>query len=213
MLQRALNPFNLTNRVVYHFFHGRYKAHQTRRVELQREHSLYSRAIRKSVDWFAGRLPSPGALVFDVGCADGYALELFRNLGFHCCLGGDLNLRSLEIARKFGASVVCMDMHTLPLGRESVDAIFCSHTFEHSLLPARVIRGFERVLRPGGLLFIVVPLNERKRRTRGHPSGFTRKDQLRRLLSPPFDVLEYEEEFSREREIWALCRKRLRAAP
>ncbi|MDI6786001.1 MAG: methyltransferase domain-containing protein [bacterium] len=44
--------------------------------------------------------------------------------------------------------------------KESFEVIFCRHTLEHSYAPRTVLREFGRILRNGGLFFIIVPVED-----------------------------------------------------
>lgn len=47
------------------------------------------------------------------------------------------------------------DSERLPFADESFDVVTCCNSFHHYPHQAAVIRGFQRVLRPGGLLVLV----------------------------------------------------------
>jgi SAM-dependent methyltransferase len=52
---------------------------------------------------------------------------------------------------------VCSDAHQLALRDASVDCVISTGTFEHIAEPARALREFRRVLKPGGLIHIETP--------------------------------------------------------
>jgi SAM-dependent methyltransferase len=49
------------------------------------------------------------------------------------------------------------DIHHLPIGDSSVDAVFCTGTLEHVRDPWRAVHELHRILKPGGLVHIDVP--------------------------------------------------------
>ncbi|GAH78635.1 unnamed protein product, partial [marine sediment metagenome] len=56
-----------------------------------------------------------------------------------------------------GHKVYTGDLHKLPFENASFDAIYCRHTFEHVLYPHQALSEFHRVLKTGGVIFIIVP--------------------------------------------------------
>ncbi|KKT29433.1 hypothetical protein A3I36_00595 [Candidatus Giovannonibacteria bacterium RIFCSPLOWO2_02_FULL_45_28] len=55
-----------------------------------------------------------------------------------------------------GVSVVA-DAYNLPFKDGSVDAVIAESLLEHVVWPEKIIAGFRRVLKPGGLVYIVTP--------------------------------------------------------
>jgi SAM-dependent methyltransferase len=52
---------------------------------------------------------------------------------------------------------ICGDLETLPLRNASIDCVLCMVVLEHTRNPRRVLLEFARVLKPGGMLLMVVP--------------------------------------------------------
>ncbi len=48
-------------------------------------------------------------------------------------------------------------MENLPYGDETFDIVFACHSFEHTEQPSQSLREFHRVLKKGGLCFIITP--------------------------------------------------------
>lgn len=51
------------------------------------------------------------------------------------------------------------NLESLGIGSETVDVVFCLHVLEHVRRDAQSIREIHRVLRPGGLAYIMVPFD------------------------------------------------------
>lgn len=95
---------------------------------------------------------APGAVVLDVGAGEAPYRELYAGYDY----------RTSDWAGTSHAPTTPVDYvapaHDLPLAEASVDAIVCTQVLEHLAEPLDVLREFQRVLVPGGLVVITVPL-------------------------------------------------------
>jgi SAM-dependent methyltransferase len=95
--------------------------------------------------------------VCEVGCGDGYAMDILRARGYQQPVGCDINAAKLEIAVSFGHAVALQDLHYLGFQSNVFDAVYCTHTLEHSHDGYQALREICRVLRPGGTALVIVP--------------------------------------------------------
>jgi SAM-dependent methyltransferase len=96
--------------------------------------------------------------VLDVGCGQGVALKRFKELGCDA-LGVTPNQTDYQEAMRTGCPVVPCDMHDLSaLDHLGWDLIWARHVLEHSPAPLFALREFSRVLKPGGWLYVEVPM-------------------------------------------------------
>lgn len=86
-----------------------------------------------------------------VGCRNTHELDVLEQRGWTRAIGVDLHNKADDRIR-------VMDMHDLGFDTDRFSAVFASHVFEHSLDPQRVAREFVRVVVPGGLIAIEVPI-------------------------------------------------------
>lgn len=98
----------------------------------------------------------PEACVIDVGCGQGVALRHFKRLGCRA-VGITTNAEDLEACAAY-YDVRRLDMHDTGLSSESWDLVWARHVLEHSPAPLFALHEFKRVLRPGGWLYIEVPM-------------------------------------------------------
>ena len=94
---------------------------------------------------------SPASVVLDLGAGPGsfsYAETEARVLALDVDFPG---------AGQDAWARVLGDSGAIPLGRETVDVVVCNHTLEHFPDCRQAIREIDRVLRPGGSLWVAVP--------------------------------------------------------
>lgn len=130
--------------------HDAYLALQIERSTALKSHDPGERA-RYLISRMAGFLaPQSRPRVLCVGCRNGHELDHLAGAGYPDAIGIDLHSTDSRIR--------VMDMHELEFEDGSFDAVYASHSLEHSLDPQRVARGFERVARIGGVIVIEVPI-------------------------------------------------------
>lgn len=96
--------------------------------------------------------------VADIACGDGGGLFHLRRLGFTNVVGVDLHPAKAARAEQFAYPVVVSDMHHLNgIPSRSIGVVYSSHTLEHAYNPSQVISEFRRILKPDGLLLVVLP--------------------------------------------------------
>ena len=105
----------------------------------------------------AGRGLVPDARVLDVGCGDGFHLDLLRRYGppgwvLH---GVDLDVRAADAATRRGLDVFCGSIEQAPIEEGSIDFALCIQTIEHVADPVAFLTAIARVLRPGGRLYLI----------------------------------------------------------
>jgi 2-polyprenyl-3-methyl-5-hydroxy-6-metoxy-1,4-benzoquinol methylase len=97
---------------------------------------------------------SPAGRLLDYGCSWGYCVHQFREAGYEA--------RGFEISEPrvaYGRAVLGVDLTSNldELPDRSFDVIYAAHVLEHIPDPAISFRTFQRLLAPGGKVFIYVP--------------------------------------------------------
>ena len=101
-------------------------------------------------------LPADARIV-DVGCGDGFHLNLLKKYGKKTWTleGIDLDKRAIEMAEKRGLLVHYGSVESIDLPHNTYDLAFMVQTIEHVEKPDKVLLGIRKILKPGGKLVIV----------------------------------------------------------
>jgi SAM-dependent methyltransferase len=94
--------------------------------------------------------------LLDVGCSAGYVLEAAKSLGLSE-MGLDLSEFAVQLCRERGFQAERGSLAKMPFPDASFDIVTAKHTLEHIESPMDGLREIHRVLRPGGVAFLIVP--------------------------------------------------------
>ncbi len=110
---------------------------------------------RRLLNW-CNDLPS-NARIIDIGCGDGFHLELLRDFGkkMWTLEGVDADTRAVTVAEKKGLKVHYGLLENLALPKNAYDLAFLIQTIEHVADPPQLLRDIRSLLRPGGRICIV----------------------------------------------------------
>lgn len=97
------------------------------------------------------------ARILDVGCGDGFHLQLLRDFGPSTWQveGVDADPRAAQAAKNRGLTVHHGDLRQLNLSPESFDLALLIMTVEHVAEPAALLATIARLLKPGGRVVVV----------------------------------------------------------
>ncbi|HSG05918.1 MAG TPA: methyltransferase domain-containing protein [Nitrospiria bacterium] len=96
--------------------------------------------------------------VLDVGCGNGWATALWRDYGGVEVHGIEFQPERAELARKrFGLNIFSGTFEDLPLPAETYELVIMRHVFEHFHDPVRILKQLNKILRPGGLVIMILP--------------------------------------------------------
>lgn len=124
-------------------------------------HRVRSRLEAKRLLRYCEGAPE-GARILDVGCGDGFHLELLRKHGKKgwALEGIDIDHRAVEAARSRGLKVHQGDLSDLDIEERSYDVVYTLQTIEHVARPDELMRHINRLLKPGGRLVVVTDNTE-----------------------------------------------------
>lgn len=94
--------------------------------------------------------------VLDVGCNTGEALVALRSRGF-AVVGLEPNPEAAEVARAYGLEVIEAPIEAADLSPERFGAVLLSQVLEHVESPHELLRKVRETVRPGGIVYVVVP--------------------------------------------------------
>jgi SAM-dependent methyltransferase len=112
-----------------------------------------------------------GMRVLESGCGTGRWMAFFEKLG-NRTVGLDDSAGPLRVAREHDPAMTLVRASALlsPFKDNSFDAVFSSYVAEHfEEGPEALFREIHRVVKPGGLFFVVVPFNNAFRRVLVNP--------------------------------------------
>jgi len=121
---------------------------------------------------FRQYLGAGGLRVLESGCGTGRWMAFFEKLG-NTAFGIDDSAGPLRVAREHDPKMNLCRANVVqsPFKANSFDAVFSSYVAEHfEDGPGILFREIHRVLKPGGLFFVVVPYNNTFRRFVVNPS-------------------------------------------
>jgi SAM-dependent methyltransferase len=113
-----------------------------------------------------------GLRILESGCGSGRWMAFFETLGLQA-FGVDDSWGPLRLARSHDRTMrlVRADALGTPFRDASFDAVFSSYVAEHfENGPEELFREIHRLLKPGGLFFVVVPYNNTFRRLITNPA-------------------------------------------
>ena len=110
---------------------------------------------RRILSWCEG-LPDD-ARILDVGCGDGFHLNLLKRYGNKNWRleGIDLDRRAVEAAEKSGLKIHAGTIESLDLPKNTCDLALMIQTIEHVEHPENVLSAVFEILKPGGKLVVV----------------------------------------------------------
>lgn len=91
--------------------------------------------------------------ILDLGCANGWNMSRFRQYG-RFPMGLDVVPERVALARTHGPVMLASGLD-VPLADASFDVVYIQHVLHHIGSPDRALAEARRLLRPGGILFLV----------------------------------------------------------
>ncbi len=110
-------------------------------------------AVEKTV------LLQPGVdRILDLGCANGWNMSRFGQYG-RASIGLDMVPERVKLAGTYGPVTVASGLD-IPLAAETCDVVYIQHVLHHIGDVERALNEARRVLRPGGVLFLIETIED-----------------------------------------------------
>lgn len=115
-------------------------------------HKKIIRIIKK------GLFPTSKISVLDIGCSVGHFMKYANENGLSC-FGLDIDIDAINYGHhKLNLGKLCIaEAIALPFRKDTFDAIILNHTLEHLHDPIKVLKQIGEVLKPRGILIIIIP--------------------------------------------------------
>ncbi len=174
--------------------------------------------LQYQLNEFLSFLPK-SAKILDLGCGPGRDVNYFLEEGYNA-IGIDFSEKMIKEAKaRVKGKFIVMNFNNMDFKDEEFNGLWCNASVIH--IPKRLInktlKEFNRVLKPGGILFVSVMKGEgemefeRRSFYNGKlPVSFYNKDEISKILEKNgFKVLRIFEDSDDENEwIDLICRKR-----
>lgn len=136
---------------------------------------------------------SPVEPLLDIGTRDGWMLDYLRRKKFKDLQGIDITEEAVKYAQSQGRNVIWGDAHDLSAFEESeFGTVLMIHSLEHCYDPYKAINNVHRILKPSGVLFVEVPLEEKVNPKVAHFCCFADVRSLSILVGEQdFDLLKH----------------------
>ena len=117
--------------------------------------------IAECIERYAPNNLPPGTDLLDLGCGNGYGLTVLRQKYQLAgeIMGLTINRKERKAARSRSLKVMRGDMHAMPFRSRRFGFIFTQDTLEHSISPYIALTEVNRVLKPGGLALLSIPVD------------------------------------------------------
>lgn len=127
-------------------------------------------------------------IILDIGGGERFSKWLLEYKHFF----NDCDYKTFDYDRSTGADVIG-DIHAIPLGEGTIDAVICNCVLEHVENPILAVRELHRILKPGGKIFVHVPSIYPYHARKGHYPDYWRFfDDTLQLLFKDFSKVEMQ---------------------
>lgn len=135
---------------------------------------------------------NPNQPTLDIGTRDGWFVEYLTRKKFKNVQGIELTEDAVKYAQSQGRNVIWGDAHDLSaFGNQEYGNVIMIHSLEHCYNPQKVAADVHRILKPGGLFFIEVPIEQKSNEKMAHFCNFRNvHDVIRTLDKSKFELLK-----------------------
>jgi SAM-dependent methyltransferase len=140
----------------------------------QEEGNFHTALIPKVVENFFTPLDLPKeSFILDVGCGQGTFMDVLKSKDYVNMIGVTYSKEDVEACNFKNYTTLQEEMSDLSLSDESIDFVWCRHALEHSPYPLFTLFEFNRVLKPGGKMYLEVPAPDCERAFEFNPNHYS----------------------------------------
>ncbi len=150
------------------------------RIPAYCKYELFMERYRSVADILRKNLSLNSSIKYaDIGCGEGY-MKYFFNDDEGSWYGVDCWKERIDLCKELGYQMIDLDINTtsLPWEDESFDVVLACHVVEHLSNLKFAFAEMKRILKPGGFLYIGVPI---KPPIISHLVGFSHKTSQKKL--------------------------------
>lgn len=124
----------------------------------KKEEDIYDTLTKASYEKVLRQFDSYGGgqNILDVGCGNGSFVKVALQKGYQA-EGIDLSDLAVEVAQRFRLPVTKLDFFSKNISESSRDIVTMFEVIEHLPNPVDFLRRSEKVVRPGGLIYLTTP--------------------------------------------------------
>ena len=117
--------------------------------------------MREAIKFVVGKLKLPKTIkIIDIGARMGYSLDCWKEFGYNNVLGTELIQMFVDYAREQGKNVIFDDMVDSKIEGQ-FDLVYSRHSLEHVRHTVKAIENMIHLLKEGGCLVIIVPMESK----------------------------------------------------
>lgn len=132
------------------------------------------------------------AKILDVGCAGGPLLNELKQHGFTNTSGIDFSAEAVAKCKSRGLDAYQMDAHNLEFAANTFDVLIASDSLEHLENDEKALESWNKVLKPGGKIFVFVPaymfLWSEQDTVNFHYRRYTKAELVKKMEKAGFEV-------------------------
>ena len=139
------------------------------------ENNFHTQLIPQMVDKYVPLMElDKDAAILDVGCGYGTFQTKMAEMGYTNTIGVTLSDEDYKASESKGMTVIKSDFSDIPsVEDETVNMIWCRHALEHSPYPLFTLYEFNRLLKPGGKVYVEVPAPDCERQHEANPNHYS----------------------------------------
>lgn len=173
----------------------------------------------RAIRWFMANIDEPiqGKRIIDLGSRDGFVVDRLKALGA-IAEGLEIVPETADFARReLGRNILPGDLRETEYADDQWDMATCLHVLEHIPDPERGLAEIVRIVKSGGWMLLIVPIEESPSKGYAHNYAFPTEEAFVDMVSQfPVEIGKHEIKVLKDKsraggkslEILLVCRKK-----